>query len=122
MSIGRVHHDFVPVSPPCAPYAKRRRAAGSVLAAAMAAMALAFAPAPGAQAAGLLIPTGAERSLSIASQQVDVHINNGIAVTTLTQVFHNDAPRPLEARYVFPIPARASVSNFSMWINGEEVV
>ena len=76
---------------------------------------------PSAQAAGLLVPAGGQRSLSIASQQVDVSINNGIAVTTVTQVFHNDGPRPLEARYTFPIPARASVSNFSMWINGKEM-
>jgi Ca-activated chloride channel homolog len=104
--------------------ASRRKPYRACGLAALVAASIISVAAPPADAAGLLIPTGAPngRSLSIASQQVDVHINNGIAVTTVTQVFHNDAPRPLEARYIFPIPARASVSNFSMWINGAEVV
>lgn len=75
-----------------------------------------------AQAAGLLVPAGADRSLAIESQKVDVVINNGVAVTTVTQVFRNDAPQPLEALYTFPVPREASVSNFSMWINGKEVI
>ena len=79
-------------------------------------------PATWASAAGLLVPTGSDRSLAIDSQQVAVRIDNGIAVTTVTQVFKNDAPQPLEALYTFPVPREASVSNFSMWINGKEVL
>ena len=79
-------------------------------------------PATWASAAGLLVPTGSDRSLAIDSQQVAVRIDNGIAVTTVTQVFKTDAPQPLEALYTFPVPREASVSNFSMWINGKEVV
>jgi Ca-activated chloride channel homolog len=84
----------------------------------------AFAPptAQNASAAGLLTPNGAQQSLAIASQKVDVTINNGISVTTVEQIFRNDQPQPLEAMYTFPIPPRASVSNFSMWINGQEVI
>ncbi|MCG3180206.1 MAG: hypothetical protein BIFFINMI_02563 [Phycisphaerae bacterium] len=74
------------------------------------------------QAAGLLVPTGADNSLAIANQKVVVHINNGIAVTTVDQTFRNHSNVQLEAMYRFPVPARASVSNFSMWINGKEVV
>ena len=77
---------------------------------------------PSASAAGLLTPAGGQQSLVIASQKVDVSINNGISVTTVEQIFRNDQPRPLEAMYTFPIPPRASVSNFSMWINGKEVI
>jgi len=75
-----------------------------------------------AEASGLLIPTGGNRSLAIQSQKVHVTINNGVAVTTVTQVFKNDSAQPLEALYVFPVPREASVSNFSMWIGGKEVV
>lgn len=75
-----------------------------------------------AQASGLLIPAGGNRSLAIQSQRVQVSINNGVAVTTVTQVFKNDSPQPLEALYTFPVPREASVSNFSMWINGKEVI
>lgn len=75
-----------------------------------------------AQAAGLLTPVGGQQPLAIESQKVDVRINNGVAVTTVTQVFRNSAPQPLEALYTFPVPREASVSNFSMWINGKEVI
>lgn len=75
-----------------------------------------------AQAAGLLIPAGQNQSLAIESQKVEVSINNGVAITTVNQVFRNDAPQPLEALYTFPVPREASVSNFSMWINGKEVI
>ncbi|HET6879337.1 MAG TPA: VIT domain-containing protein [Pirellulales bacterium] len=75
-----------------------------------------------ARAAGLLTPVGTQQSLEIESQKVDVRINNGVAVTTVTQVFRNSAAQPLEALYTFPVPREASVSNFSMWINGKEVI
>jgi Ca-activated chloride channel family protein len=75
-----------------------------------------------ASAAGLLTPVGSQQSLAIESQKVDVRINNGVAVTTVTQVFRNSAAQPLEALYTFPVPREASVSNFSMWINGKEVI
>jgi len=77
---------------------------------------------PAANAAGLLTPVGAQQSLAIESQKVDVRINNGVAVTTVTQIFRNSAAKQLEALYTFPVPREASVSNFSMWINGKEVV
>ena len=98
-----------------------RRASGSLALVAWDVVALVGRAGP-AQGAGLLIPTGQNRSLAIESQKVDVNINNGVAVTTVTQVFKNDAPQPLEALYTFPVPREASVSNFSMWINGKEVI
>lgn len=83
---------------------------------------VALASAGSARAAGLLVPTGQTQSLAIASQQVSVRIDNGVAVTTVNQVFRNAADAPLEALYTFPVPREASVSNFSMWINGQEVI
>jgi Ca-activated chloride channel family protein len=37
-------------------------------------------------------------------------------------VFHNTEKRQVEALYTFPVPKGASVANFSMWINGKEMV
>ena len=51
-----------------------------------------------------------------------VTINNGIAVTEVTQVFHNTENRQVEALYLFPVPKGASVANFSMWIGGKEMI
>lgn len=76
-----------------------------------------------AQAAGLLIADGGLGGvLEIRQHEVSVVINNGIAVTEVRQVFHNTEQRAVEALYTFPVPAGASVSNFSMIINGQEMV
>jgi Ca-activated chloride channel homolog len=76
-----------------------------------------------AQAAGLLIADGGFGGvLKIEEHSVDVTINNGIAVTEVTQVFRNTEKRQVEALYTFPVPRKASVANFSMWINGKEMV
>src|SRR5262245_54389380 len=69
-----------------------------------------------AHAAGLLIADGGLGGrLQIKEHDVRVTINNGVAVTEVEQVFVNTEPRVVEALYTFPVPANASVSNFSMW-------
>src|SRR6266576_1439116 len=74
-------------------------------------------------AAGLLIADGGFGGvLEIKEQDVRVTINNAVAVTKVTQVFHNTEKRQVEALYTFPVPRGASVANFSMWINGKEMV
>lgn len=74
------------------------------------------------QAAGLLIAEdGFGGVLEVTEHTVDVTINNGIAVTTVDQVFLNTENRQLEALYTFPVPKGASVANFSMWIGGKEM-
>lgn len=79
--------------------------------------------APAANAAGLLIADGGFGGvLEIREQEVRVTINNGVAVTQVEQVFRNTEDRTLEALYTFPVPRGASVANFSMWINGTEMV
>ncbi len=75
------------------------------------------------EAAGLLIADGGLGGvLEIESHDVTVLVDNGIAVTTVEQVFRNTESRQVEALYTFPVPARASVANFSMWIGGKEMV
>ena len=85
--------------------------------------AMLVAGAPHAAAAGLLIADGGFGGvLEIEEHDVKVTINNGIAVTRVTQVFRNTESREVEALYTFPVPRGASVSNFSMWINGKEMI
>ena len=84
---------------------------------------LAVAGSSTALAAGLLIAEGGfGGQLEIDEHIVDVTINNGVAVTTVTQVFRNLEDRQVEALYTFPVPKGASVANFSMWIDGKEMV
>jgi Ca-activated chloride channel family protein len=76
-------------------------------------------PEPG----GLLIAAGGFGGvLEIVRHDVRVTINNGIAVTTIDQVFHNTEGRVVEALYTFPVPKNASVASFSMWIGGKEMI
>lgn len=80
-------------------------------------------PAPPARAAGLLIAdNGFGGVLQIKQHDVRVVLNNGIALTEVEQVFLNTENRPVEALYTFPVPRKATVSNFSMGIGGKEMV
>lgn len=75
-----------------------------------------------ASAAGLLLADGGfGGALEVKEHAAKVTINNGIAVTEVTQVFLNMEDRQVEALYTFPVPRGASVANFSMWINGKEM-
>ncbi len=75
------------------------------------------------RAAGLLIADGGFGGrLEIVEHDVKVTINNNIAVTQITQIFANMEQRQVEALYTFPVPKGASVSNFSMWIGGKEMI
>jgi uncharacterized protein YegL len=58
---------------------------------------------------------------SVKSMFIEVEIDRQVASTTIEQVFHNEANRVMEGMYLFPIPANASISTFTMWMNGEEV-
>lgn len=85
--------------------------------------ALLYAAPQNASAAGLLLADGGFGGrLEIEEHRVEVTLNNGIAVTDVTQVFRNLEDRQVEALYTFPVPKGASVSNFSMWIDGKEMV
>ncbi len=75
------------------------------------------------RAAGLLIADGGLGGvLEVKEHDVQVTINNGVAVTKVTEVFRNTENRQVEALYTFPVPRGASVASFSMWINGKEMV
>src|SRR5947207_13708833 len=93
----------------------------SIVACAFAWPFLAFTPS--AHAAGLLVADGGFGGvLEIKEHDVQVTINNGVAVTKVTQIFHNNEKRQVEALYTFPVPRGGSVANFSMWIKGKELV
>lgn len=78
---------------------------------------------PTVQGAGLLIADGGFGGrLEIVEQDVHVTINNGIAVTHIDQVFLNTENRIVEALYTFPVPHGASISNFTMMIDGKEMI
>ncbi len=73
-------------------------------------------------ASGLLAPTDESLPpLRVTDHVVDVAIHDEIALTTVTQTFHNDTDRRLEATYVFPLPEEADLTDFQMTFNGKMV-
>lgn len=75
------------------------------------------------QAAGLLTPSdGSLQALEIKDHHVSVVVEDGYAITTVEQVFHNPHNRDLEAIYSFPVPQHGAVSEFTMWIDGKPVI
>ncbi len=74
-------------------------------------------------AAGLMRAVGdSGAELAIRDHRVDVQIEDGYAVTTVEQVFSNSSQQDGEAIYHFPVPAKAAVSEFTVWIDGQPVV
>jgi Ca-activated chloride channel family protein len=81
---------------------------------------LAFNRAVGA--VGLLAPDDQTLPpLRVTDHLVDVTVRDGIALTTVTQTFHNDTGQRLEATYIFPLSEGADLTNFQMTFNGKMV-
>ncbi len=56
-----------------------------------------------------------------AYARVKVVVEGDLARTTVTQVFVNDLPQPIEATYGFPLPDGATVTGFAEWRDGRRV-
>ncbi|MFT4036549.1 MAG: VIT domain-containing protein [Thermomicrobiales bacterium] len=59
--------------------------------------------------------------VEIRSHRVDVEIADQVATTHVKQVFHNPHDWVAEGTYIFPVPADAAVSEFSMTVDGEPI-
>ena len=57
----------------------------------------------------------------LVSHNVDVVLRDGLARTEVEEVFQNDTSQVLEGRYVFPLPADASISRLALWVNDKPV-
>ena len=78
--------------------------------------------AEGSIAAGLMTPnTGNLPALDIRQHHVNVVIEDGYAITRVDQEFYNPNAIELEATYSFPVPEKASVGEFTYWIDGKPV-
>ncbi|MCG6968595.1 MAG: VIT and VWA domain-containing protein [Gammaproteobacteria bacterium] len=74
-------------------------------------------------AAGLMTPKNSNLpALDIRTHDVNVIIEDGYAITTVEQTFHNPHAQDLEALYSFPVPDHAAVAEFTVWIDGKPVV
>ena len=57
----------------------------------------------------------------LRSHKVTVEIDNQIAVTKIDQVLSNSTSRDQEAVYLFPVPARSAISDFTMYVDGKRL-
>lgn len=60
-------------------------------------------------------------ALPVKFHRVDITIDNQVATTHIDQAFKNDYDIDLEGTYIFPLPEEASISDFSMYIDGKKV-
>lgn len=58
--------------------------------------------------------------LEVTRHDVRVTIDGQLATTAVDQEFFNPGNSRLEGYYLFPLPAGAAISDFSMWIDGRE--
>lgn len=74
---------------------------------------------------GFIIPVPRPRErippLTVKYHRVNVEIINQVAKTSIDQVFINNHNRDIEGIFIFPLPERASISEFSMYIGGKKV-
>ena len=66
-------------------------------------------------------PVKAPAALSVKKHLVTVRIESQVATTRVDQVFVNGFDADVEATYLFPLPEKAVISNFSLTINGAKV-
>jgi Ca-activated chloride channel family protein len=59
--------------------------------------------------------------LAIRTHRVTVTIEDQVASTRVDQVFFNPNEWTVEGSYVFPLPANASVSSFTLWMDDKPV-
>jgi Ca-activated chloride channel family protein len=59
--------------------------------------------------------------LSVKYHRVAVEIVDQVATTSIDQVFINDHSRDIEGMFIFPLPEKAAISEFAMFVEGKKV-
>jgi len=67
------------------------------------------------------VPVRPTTQLEMVEQKVEVRIRDLTAVTEVEQVFRNRLRRQVEGTYLFPLPADAAVSDFTLKVGGKVV-
>ena len=59
--------------------------------------------------------------LTVKYHRVNVEIINQVAKTSIDQVFFNNHHRDIEGIFIFPLPEKAAISEFSMYIGDKKI-
>ncbi len=79
---------------------------------------------PSEYAGGSLVatdPDGASAKLQMRKFHIDVFIEDGFARTTIDQTYFNQTDGRLEGTFYFPLPPDASLSQLTMYVNGDRM-
>ena len=64
-------------------------------------------------------PEGPEARLSVRRLHVDVHVEDGVARTTIDTTYFNHMSWRLEGTFYFPVPPGASITRLAMYVDGK---
>ncbi|MCC6526492.1 MAG: tetratricopeptide repeat protein [Polyangiaceae bacterium] len=64
---------------------------------------------------------GGQVALELRDLTVDVHVEDGVARTTIDQTWFNPRTRQLEGVYSFPVPHGAALSRLAMYVDGRRM-
>ncbi len=65
--------------------------------------------------------TAVVEGVRLLQHKVRAVVRDGVAQTEVEEVFQNDTARVLEGRYVFPLPADATISGLTLYVNDAPV-
>ena len=70
-----------------------------------------------------VLPRPEERipPLSVKYHRVNVEITRQVAKTSIDQVFINNHHRDIEGVFIFPIPEKAAISEFAMYVGNQRI-
>ncbi len=60
-------------------------------------------------------------ALTVKYHRVKIDILNQVAKTSIDQVFINNHPRDIEGIFIFPLPEKAAISEFAMYIGDKKI-
>ncbi|MEI6045302.1 MAG: VIT domain-containing protein [Chloroflexota bacterium] len=74
-----------------------------------------------ADSGGLIQINPVSANVYVKSQSVTVDISDQLATTKVEQVFMNESSSDVEVVYLFPVPEKAAISDFAMWVDGKKL-
>jgi Ca-activated chloride channel family protein len=78
-------------------------------------------PPPPCPGPGLCPPPTPSAQLAVRYHHVTVTVQDQVAITHIDQVFYNPNDWQVEGTYYFPLPKDATVSSFTLWVDGKPV-
>ena len=111
-----------PHDPGSAPVVNRRSAVRALVAGFVAAVLFLLISGHAAWSQGIIVaPDGRPAQVVLDAHRIDAHIDENVAVVSVEHDFRNHGSTFIEGSFLFPLPAGAQISRFSMDVDGQEI-